>query len=156
MTDREVTPGELERLDAEWDDLILGSPHRTPGTDAADLATIRSLQALAHTSPQLGRQVWSEASSYSRRIAHESRQTVASSRGRTMHLVAPAMSAWGWLPAGAIAVAASIAIFAGVLLGSNDGDGVSPTLPNADASSVVATLPSSAPAWATPGSMIAD
>ena len=151
MTDGEVSFGELDRLDAAWDELNRG---RT--IDSAEITAVKSLLTLAEVSPQIGRQIWANASTQSRLFAHGARQNAPTPGGGTLHHLAPAASGWGWLPAGAVAVAASVAILAGILLGQNDGNGVTATLPSADASSVVATLPSSAPAWATPGSISAD
>ena len=155
MTKGNVELKELDRLSDAWDQANLGRTALTPAENAADLATIKSLHTLADVTPQVGRQIWINATTQPRRFAPGARRNAAT-QGGALHLVAPAASGWGWLPAGAVAVAASLAIFAGVLLGRGDGHGVTATIPGADASSVVATLPSSAPAWATPGSKSAD
>jgi hypothetical protein len=157
MTDGEVRAEDVDGLDAAWDDLILGRVERTSAAiDASDVVTLRALAASVDVPPPVGRRIWTNAFAKSSRSHYRARQRAATPGGWPIHLVAPATFGWGWLPAGAVAVTASVAILAGILLGQNDGNGVTATLPSADASSVVATLPSSAPAWATPSTKSAD
>ena len=150
MTDGHGTSGELDHLDAAWDALNRGRPGWDPSGKVDDVATISALSALVSMPPPVGRRIWSTALVTKVEPRRQWPGRDMNSGGQPVRLVAPSGPGWGWLHAGLIAVVASLAILGGILFGRSDGDGVTRTLPS-DASSVVATLPSSAPAWATPG-----
>lgn len=155
MTDPELTDDELERFDVGWDQSNLGRTNPLVAADPADAATIGALRAIVSVSPPMSRRIWVNAVTLA---GHPSRSTprwTAAHGGRSVDLVGPSVPGWGWLSAGLIAGVTSLAILGGVFFAGDGGDGVIQTLPG-DASSVVATLPSAAPGWATPGGTSVD
>ncbi len=147
MSEETVSPEALDGLDDGWDDLIGEARRADPGLDVGDLAVLRALTAINPVAPTATRRIWKTANA-----ARAVTPGVAATRDRVWRgrsaVVNPAGP--GWLPVGLVAGVFALAAAGGVLIGDDGERGGSFTLPG-DASSVVATLAPSAPAFGTPG-----